>query len=127
MIEERDLRMVVVAFEDAVTWCASLAELTAANGADQIRNAIREIGQDGDLIATVALNTNPHNPRYGVNVEIGSNWENGGRNRAKDASRLVIRLPDATLSAGGRVLIEQGAIRWDHIEQPSATRSRPAP
>jgi hypothetical protein len=28
MIEERDLRMVVVAFEDAVTWCASLAELT---------------------------------------------------------------------------------------------------
>jgi hypothetical protein len=26
-IEERDLRMVVVAFEDAVTWCASLAEL----------------------------------------------------------------------------------------------------
>jgi hypothetical protein len=27
-IEERDLRMVVVAFEDAVTWCASLAELT---------------------------------------------------------------------------------------------------
>ena len=28
MIEERDLRMVDVAFEDAVTWCASLAELT---------------------------------------------------------------------------------------------------
>ena len=28
MIEERDLRMVVVALEDAVTWCASLAELT---------------------------------------------------------------------------------------------------
>jgi hypothetical protein len=26
-IEERDLRMVIVAFEDAVTWCASLAEL----------------------------------------------------------------------------------------------------
>jgi predicted RNA polymerase sigma factor len=26
-IEERDLRMVVVAFEDAVTWCTSLAEL----------------------------------------------------------------------------------------------------
>ena len=27
-IDERDLRMVVVAFEDAVTWCATLAELT---------------------------------------------------------------------------------------------------
>ena len=26
-IEERDLRMVIVAFEDAFTWCASLAEL----------------------------------------------------------------------------------------------------
>ena len=27
-IEERDLRMVVVAFEDAVTWCTTLADLT---------------------------------------------------------------------------------------------------
>lgn len=27
-IDERDLRMVVVAFEDAVTWCATLAEVT---------------------------------------------------------------------------------------------------
>jgi hypothetical protein len=27
-IDERDLRMVVVAFEDAVTWCTTLAELT---------------------------------------------------------------------------------------------------
>lgn len=27
-IDERDLRMVVVAFEDAVTWCATLADVT---------------------------------------------------------------------------------------------------
>ena len=25
-VDERDLRMVVVAFEDAVTWCATLAD-----------------------------------------------------------------------------------------------------
>jgi hypothetical protein len=104
-----------------------VAELTAGNGADRVRDTMREIGQDGDLIATVALNTNPHNPRYGVNLELGSNWENGGRNRTKGASRLVIRLPDATLTAGGRALIEEGVIRWDRIEYPSATRSRPAP
>lgn len=28
-IDERDLRMVVVAFEDAVTWCSTLADVTA--------------------------------------------------------------------------------------------------
>lgn len=27
-IDERDLRMVVVAFEDAVTWCSTLADVT---------------------------------------------------------------------------------------------------
>lgn len=26
-VEERDLRMVIVAFEDAVTWCQTLADL----------------------------------------------------------------------------------------------------
>jgi hypothetical protein len=51
-----------------------------------------------------------------MTIEIGSNWENGGRNRAKGASRLSIRLPDATLTAGGRTLVENGAILWDHVE-----------
>jgi hypothetical protein len=27
-VDERDLRMVLVAFEDAVTWCETLAEVT---------------------------------------------------------------------------------------------------
>jgi hypothetical protein len=58
----------------------------------------------------------PHNPQPGMTIEIGSNWENGGRNRAKGASRLSIRLPDATLTAGGRTLVENGAILWDHVE-----------
>jgi hypothetical protein len=104
-----------------------VTELTAGHGADQVRQRMREIGQDGDLIGSIALNTNPHNPRYGVNVEIGSNWENGGRNRTNVASRLIIRLTDATLTAGGRVLVEAGAIRWDLVEQPDTTRSRRAP
>lgn len=35
-LEDRDLRMLVVAFEDAVTWCESLAEL-----ADRLLSALR--------------------------------------------------------------------------------------
>jgi hypothetical protein len=91
-------------------------ELSAANGADRVRDVFREIGPDGNLVATVWLNTNPHNPQPGMTIEIGSNWENGGRNRAKGASRLSIRLPDATLTAGGRTLVENGAILWDRVE-----------
>lgn len=104
-----------------------VVELTAGNGADRVRETFREIGPDGDLIATVSLNTNPHNPRNGVGIEIGSNWENGGRNRAKGASRLTIRLTDATLTSGGRVLVEDGAIRWDRVENQEVTRPRRAP
>ena len=29
-VDERDLRMVLVAFEDAVTWCETLADVTEA-------------------------------------------------------------------------------------------------
>lgn len=90
--------------------------LSAGNGADRVRETFREIGPDGDLVATVWLNTNPHNPRPGITIEIGSNWENGGRNRAKGASRLSIRLADATLTADGRALVENGAILWDRVE-----------
>ena len=91
-------------------------DLTAPNGADRVRQVFRDIGPDGDLVATVWINTNPHYPQPGMTIEIGSNWENGGRNRAKGASRLSIRLPDATLTAGGRTLVENGAILWDRVE-----------
>lgn len=47
-IDERDLRMVVVAFEDAVAWCETLADVTedliasARNGKAPDRRALDE-------------------------------------------------------------------------------------
>jgi hypothetical protein len=61
------------------------------------------------------MNTNPHNERFGINVELGSNWENGGRNRADGARRLSVPLVDATLEADGRVLMRDGRILWEAI------------
>ena len=73
-------------------------------------------GRTGTSSPQSGSNTNPHNPRPGITIEIGSNWENCGRNRAKGASRLSIRLADATLTADGRALVENGAILWDRVE-----------
>lgn len=92
-----------------------ITNLAAVDGEEAIRKAIAEIGPDGDKIATVWLNTNPHNERFGIVVELGSNWENGGGNRAEGARRLSVPLVDATLEAGGRVLMREGRILWDAI------------
>jgi hypothetical protein len=92
-----------------------VSSLSAKQGEEAIRNAFAQIGPDGDRIATVWLNTNPHNERFGILVELGSNWENGGINRAEGASRLGVPLVDATLEADGRVLMRDGRILWDAI------------
>jgi hypothetical protein len=50
-IEERDLRMVIVAFEDAVTWCESVADL-----ADRLIEAVTTARPipEGELQAAIA-------------------------------------------------------------------------
>jgi hypothetical protein len=92
-----------------------VTRVAAAEGEEAIRKAMAGIGEDGNKIATVWMNTNPHNERFGINVELGSNWENGGRNRADGARRLSVPLVDATLEADGRVLMRDGRILWEAI------------
>lgn len=50
-IEERDLRMVIVAFEDAVTWCESIADL-----ADKLIESVTTARRitEGELQAAVS-------------------------------------------------------------------------
>ena len=53
-------------------------------------------------------------PCYGygagiVRLSIGDNWESGGSNRSSNGEFLMF-LPHATLSAGGRVVIQDGNI-----------------
>jgi hypothetical protein len=45
-----------------------------------------------------------------VVIDIGANWENGGRNRAVGMRRMTLRLPDATVTAGGRILMRDGQL-----------------
>ncbi len=90
--------------------------LTAGAGLDALHASIREIGADGDRIATVWFHTNPfYEPAFGVMLEFGSNWENGGTNRAHRASRISIGLRDARVEVDGVPIMEAGLIRWDRL------------
>lgn len=90
-------------------------DVTAAAGLESIRRAFRDIGPDGDTVATIWLNTHPMNDPFGVTVELGSNWENGGRNRAVGARRIGVRLRDATVSADGITIVDAGRINWEVV------------
>ena len=87
-----------------------IAEVTAADGAEWIRERAREFGPDGDRIALVNVNTNPLAPPGGVSIDIGSNWENGATNRATRMWRMSIQLRDATMTVGDRVIMRDGRL-----------------
>jgi hypothetical protein len=87
-----------------------IAEVTAASGADWIRNRAREVGPDGDRISVVSIETNPLAPPAGVFIQIGSNWENGATNRATRMWRMSIQLRDATMTVGDRVIMRDGRL-----------------
>jgi hypothetical protein len=89
-----------------------VVDAQARSGVEALRRTFQEIGPDGDLVGTLFLGTNPLASVVMVTVEIGSNWENGGHNRAVGASRVGIRLADATVTAGGRVLVRAGEAQW---------------
>ena len=91
-----------------------VAGVTAASGADELRAVMKRIGPDGNLIGTIWIDTNPF-ARANVTIDIGSNWENGGRNRARRTDRVILRLPDATIEAGGRVVVEAGSLRVPYV------------
>jgi hypothetical protein len=86
--------------------------VAASVGAEDVSRTMREIGPDGNKIGTIFLATNPLASSSAVVLDIGSNWENGGHNHAVGASRLNIRLLDATVTAGDRVLIRAGQAVW---------------
>lgn len=87
----------------------------AREGLESIHRAFRRVGPDGEKVATVWLNTHPLTERYGLRVELGSNWENGGRNRTTGARRLAIALPVATVTADGVAILKDGRILWESI------------
>ncbi len=90
--------------------------ITAGAGLDDLHASIKEIGEDGNKIATVWFHTNPfYEPAFGVMLEFGSNWENGGTNRAHRASRISIGLRDARVALDGVAIMEDGRLRWDRI------------
>ena len=92
-----------------------IAELTGVEGVDWVRRRAREIGPDGDRIGLVDFNTNPSAPPGGVEIDIGSNWENGATNRATRMWRMSVRLRDATVTSGDRIIMRDGRLLWDQF------------
>jgi hypothetical protein len=93
-----------------------MSGVAAGGGLEDLRASIKEIGADGDMVATVWFHTNPFfDPPLGMMVEFGSNWENGGTNRAHRASRISVTLRDARVVADGVVVMEDGRFVWDRI------------
>ena len=82
----------------------------ATKGERWIRDRIADIGPDGGVIASIFVNTNPVLPMPGLVIDVGSNWENGGRNRATRMRRMTIRLPDATVTVDGRTIMRDGRL-----------------
>ncbi len=99
-----------------------IAEMSAAAGLDWIRDQIITIGPDGDKIGTLFFNTHPM-VSNGVGVDVGSNWENGGSNRAVGMRRMSMRLSDATVTVQGRVLVDRGRILWDEVSADPRSRT----
>lgn len=90
-------------------------EMRASEGSDWFPERMKVIGPDGDKIGGIFLNTNPLNEISGVGIDLGSNWEIGGRNNANGVRRMTMRLMDATLTVGGRAIVRDGRILWDQI------------
>lgn len=91
-----------------------IVEMSAASGLDWIRERIVAVGPDGDRIATLFFNTHPMVVN-GVGIDVGSNWENGGTNRAVGMRRMSMRLSNAEVAVEGRVLVAGGRIQWDAV------------
>jgi hypothetical protein len=87
-----------------------VVDLAAEHGDGWIRQRMRDVGADGDRIGTIFINTHPMTDHGGVGIDIGANWENGGRNRAVGMRRMTIRLADATVTAGSTVLMRDGQL-----------------
>jgi hypothetical protein len=94
-----------------------LMDVAAAEGAEWIRQRVREIGPDGDRIGLVNFNTNPLAQPADIGVDIGSNWENGATNRATRMWRMAVRLSQATVTVDGRTIIREGRIGWQALDQ----------
>ena len=82
----------------------------AAEGESWIRQRMRDVGPDGDLIGTVSINTHPLTDHAGVLIDIGANWENGGKNRAEGMRRMTITLSDATITTAAGTLMRDGRL-----------------
>lgn len=82
------------------------------------------VGGDVDKVGEIVLGTNPllvaslpsgELPYYGygagyVRISLGDNWESGGTNRSPGGRPVWSFLEQATVEAGGRVLIRNGQI-----------------
>ena len=100
-----------------------VTELKALRGPDVEVAAWKSAKGDKDKPGEFVIGTNPaltpvlksgFMPYYGygagvVRLAIGDNWESGGRNRSSNGE-LLLFLPGATLSVGGRDLIRNGEI-----------------
>ena len=83
---------------------------SADAGEDWIRTRIRHVGPDGDRVGTIFINTHPSGYHPGLTIDVGSNWENGGRNRAVGMRRMTMRLSDATVTAGATTIMHEGRL-----------------
>jgi hypothetical protein len=92
-----------------------VTHLSAAAGEPWLRDRIRHVGPDGDRIATIFINTHPMTDHGGVVIDVGSNWENGGTNRAVRMRRMTIRLEDATITTSRGTLMRDGRLLWAEI------------
>jgi len=93
-----------------------MRDIGAGEGLDELLASIKEIGADGDRVASVWFHTNPHYaPPFGMMIEFGSNWENGGSNRAERTARISLGLRDARVTVDGVVIMDGGVIQWDRL------------
>ena len=96
---------------------------SADEGEAWIRTRIQQVGADGDKVGTIFFNTHPSGYHPGLTVDVGSNWENGGRNRAVGMRRMTMRLADATVTAGASTVMHDGRLVVD--AQPRISSETP--
>jgi hypothetical protein len=100
-----------------------VTNLESLHGAEASLQAWKSASGDKDRPGEFVIGTNPalaavlasgYMPYYGygagvVRLEIGDNWEAGGRNRSSNGEFLLF-LPGATLTAGDKTLIHAGTL-----------------
>ena len=100
-----------------------VTKFESKRGADAIVSTWQKASGDKGIPGELVIGTNPElktvmpsgfMPYYGygsgvVRLAVGDNWESGGKNRSRNGEVLLF-IPDATVTANGRVVVKDGQL-----------------